>query len=259
MIDIRFGDAYKLIKDIPDNSVDMIYTDPPYESTGLVYKKPRVGKYKKLQEMFDRFQNRLTGNQGVTEDGKTDLTKLYDGYNMEIYEDWKRVLKRINIMVWCNKKQLPRLLAYWYDEKTTNYDIILWQKTNDMPICGNQMRKDLEYLLWIRERGCYITDNLQDKHHIYTSSTNQKDKKEWGHPTIKPLEEVERHLRLATQEGWTILDPFGGSGTTAVACKRLNRNCITFEYEKKYYDIILKRLENVGQIATDTYIMRPLI
>jgi DNA modification methylase len=62
------------------------------------------------------------------------------------------------------------------------------------------------------------------------------------HPTGKPLEVMKRLVEMLTPEGGTVLDPFAGSGTTALACKELNRNYICIEKEKEYIDIIHKRL-----------------
>ena len=56
---------------------------------------------------------------------------------------------------------------------------------------------------------------------------------------------VERHIKLSTQEGDTVLDPFIGSGTTALACKHLNRNCIGFEINEDYYNIACDRLKGI--------------
>ena len=71
------------------------------------------------------------------------------------------------------------------------------------------------------------------------------DKKKYGHPTIKPLEFIRKVIRNSSVAGDVILDSFMGSGTTAVACILENRNYIGFEVNKKYYDIALKRIEEV--------------
>jgi DNA modification methylase len=72
-------------------------------------------------------------------------------------------------------------------------------------------------------------------------------KKEEGdfntHITVKPVPLLEHIIRIFSKEGAMILDPFIGSGTTAIACKNTNRKCIGFELNKEYYDIALKRLK----------------
>jgi site-specific DNA-methyltransferase (adenine-specific) len=64
-----------------------------------------------------------------------------------------------------------------------------------------------------------------------------------GHATPKPVEMIENFILHSTNEGDLVLDPFGGSGTTALACIRTNRNCIIVEREKEYIDLIEKNIE----------------
>lgn len=66
-----------------------------------------------------------------------------------------------------------------------------------------------------------------------------------NHPTVKPIALMEYLIKLVSREGATILDPFCGSGTTAIACKKLNRHFIGFEKEQEYVDIANKRLESI--------------
>ena len=66
------------------------------------------------------------------------------------------------------------------------------------------------------------------------------------HNTIKPLELVERHILNSTQENDIVLDPFLGSGTTALACKHLNRKYIGFELKKEWYEISNNRLKGLN-------------
>ena len=63
------------------------------------------------------------------------------------------------------------------------------------------------------------------------------------HPTIKPQTLMQYLIKLVTKENYTVLDPFGGSGTTAIAAIKLKRNFVTIEKEKEYYEIICKRIE----------------
>ena len=84
---------------------------------------------------------------------------------------------------------------------------------------------------------------------MYISPLNQKDKKKYGHPTIKPLPLVSRLIRNSSTEGQLILDPFAGSGTTLVAAKMLNRNYIGFEIEPKWCDLANQRITEVNTYA----------
>ena len=62
------------------------------------------------------------------------------------------------------------------------------------------------------------------------------------HPTVKPVELIEHLIKIFSKENSLVVDPFVGSGTTAIACKKNNRKCIGIELNKEYYDICLKRL-----------------
>lgn len=77
---------------------------------------------------------------------------------------------------------------------------------------------------------------------VYTSSINIKDKKLFGHPTIKPLPLIEKYLSNHTKEHDVVLDMFMGSGTTGVACRNLNRDFIGFEIDDNFFNIAEKRI-----------------
>lgn len=78
---------------------------------------------------------------------------------------------------------------------------------------------------------------------VWDLPSNVKDKKLYGHPTIKPLCIIENIIRNSSKEGDVVLDAFLGSGTTAVACMNNNRNYIGFEKNEEYYQTAQKRIE----------------
>jgi len=107
---------------------------------------------------------------------------------------------------------------------------------------------DLEYCLCIKGNGSpRYNDGIENKSKFYLSAKNKEDKDLYIHPTIKPLEMVKKHILHSSNEGDTILDCFMGSGTTAVACKELNRNFIGYEIDKTYYDIAVDRVNGITQ------------
>ena len=83
-------------------------------------------------------------------------------------------------------------------------------------------------------------------------SVNQKDKKKYGHPTVKPLEMVKNLIVNSSQENDIILDPFLGSGTTGVACKELGYEFIGCEIDSDYFDIAKERIA----VETSTLFLR---
>ena len=78
---------------------------------------------------------------------------------------------------------------------------------------------------------------------VYTSNVNKTDLNIWHHPTIKPMPLVKMLISNSSQEGQTVLDPFIGSGTTAVACIKEKRHFIGFELNKEYYDKACLRID----------------
>lgn len=229
---IYLADCYKAIKDIPDNSIDCIYTDIPY-----------------LYHL---------GAGGASELGailtkkKGELLFISNGIDYSIFDEFKRVLKKINIFIWCSKEQIGDIYSMWGGY---NKDMLVWCKTNPTPATHNVWLPDLEYCIHIREKGLGLNDGYDLKSKWYVSAINKKDKDLFEHPTIKPLPLVERHLKHATQEGDVVLDVFAGSGTTLVAAKNTGRKYIGFEIEEKWYNIAFNRLNNIqasGQMTLFT-------
>lgn len=146
------------------------------------------------------------------------------------------------------KTSNSRGIKLFYEFRKRNIlEILVWKKTNPIPATNNVWLSDLEYALYFREKGVKLHDGYDFKHKGYVSPINQKDKKLFNHPTIKPLEFVKNNLLHITQENDVVLDAFIGSGTTAVACKEIGRNYIGFEYNPKYYQIAIDRINGLSQ------------
>jgi DNA modification methylase len=118
---------------------------------------------------------------------------------------------------------------------------LVWDKQNTMPTFG-----DCE-LAWTN-----FPRNSVKKYELQYNGLLGKEKERF-HPTQKPVKLMEWCLKNYSKEGDIVLDPFLGSGTTVVACKRLNRNFIGIEKEQKYVEIALKRLEKVNNHKIDEW------
>ena len=247
-------DSYKAIKEIPDKSIDCIYVDVPYlyhsGGNGNSLINERAAK-KKLELMgaYDKYKDCESMRDALRlakQDKSNDFISIEDGFNYDILDDFIRISRKVNIFIWCSKLQLPYIMNKFVVANDYNYDLLVWNKTNPLPLCHNTWLSDVEYCLYFREKNVILNDGYELKSKWFTSGGNVKDKEEYEHPTIKPLELVKRHLKHATQPNDIVLDCFLGSGTTAVACKELGRRYIGFEINKKYYDIALDRLKGIS-------------
>lgn len=210
------ADSYKFLKSLDADSVDCIYTDIPYELTCTNNTKPFLSQIKDFA----------------------------NGTDFTILNEFVRVLKKINLFIWCSTNQIYPILDYFH-ELNCHVNILVWCKTNPVPFCHNCWLSDVEYCLHIRESKVCLNKGYHHKQKFFVSSTNMTDKRKYGHPTIKPLEFVMNHLKHATQVGDLILDPFCGSGTTCVAAKKLGRNYLGIELEKKFCDLSELRLSEI--------------
>lgn len=205
-------DCLEFMRSMPDSCVDLVVTDPPYEihtkGGGL-------------------------GRRPVYENGA--LGKISQGFDAEAtLEQIARICKKINIFIFCSTKQKPRIMNWGY-ERGCNIAELAWYKPNAAPFTNNTFKSDLENIIYIREKGVKIKG-------ISRLFTHNCGKSKYGHPTEKPLEIIEKLILTASNEGDLVFDPFMGSGTTAAACKELNRNFIGCEIESKYCEIAEKRL-----------------
>ena len=214
-------DCIEGIKQLPDKSVDLVVTDPPY-----LIKSMNGGGFIK--------------NRPYKKDLDNDLIK---GFSESILDELCRVMKKINIYIWCSKEQIAWLLSY-FQNKRANIDLLTWHKTNPTPACNNNYLPDTEYIVFAREKGVKIYGTYQTKKKYYITPINSKDKKLYNHPTVKPLEIIQNFIINSSLEGEIVLDPFMGSGTTAVACINTNRNYIGFEIDERYYKIAEKRIND---------------
>lgn len=164
--------------------------------------------------------------------------KINCGYDIELFnKEFVRIMKDINIYIWCNKKQIPEYFNFYVNERKCKFDIICWHKTNALPTYSNKYLSDTEYCLhFFKGKGKTRPQSYEDAKTFYIAPINHVDKKLYGHPTIKPLDLTQKLIRNSSQENDTVFDPFMGSGTTGVACVLEGRNFIGCELLKEYYD-----------------------
>jgi len=234
MIDIRCGDAYEMINTIPDHSVDLVLTDPPYELT--------QEKNRKMQGKYSPINSRMKKSYH-------ELEWISTGIKKEFVEDLLfRVCKTPNAFFFCSKKQLSKYLEI-AERHSVPYDILVWCKSNAIPSCNFTLKPDIEYIFFYH-KGRAITGSANNKTHYFVQPIVQKEKTLYGHPTIKPLNIVKNLVIVGSSAGDTVLDPFMGSGTTGVACKELGRNFIGYEMIDKWYNVAKSRIETAEKDNT---------
>lgn len=243
---VILGDTYEMIKDLPDKSIDLIVTDPPYEYTtggeGGAFGSKNQTHHK---EYIDVAKNTYRINERKVKN-RNDIMHLSSGIDFSLLHELDRVMKKINIYIWCSKAMVSRILNH-YESKGCNIDILTWHKTNPIPTANNTYMNDTEYCIFAREKGVRVNGTIDSKRKYYVTPLNIEDKDLYLHPTIKPLNIIKNLIINSSNEGDIVLDPFLGSGTTAVASKELGRNYIGFEINNDYYKIACERLSGYSQ------------
>ena len=221
---------------IQDKSIDLLLTDPPYE---FISKNPRGWWFmsKENKKHLDNIDN-----------------SFWMSYNpKQFLELIKSKMKVFNAYIFTNKNLLLDYISFaeqnWYKR-----DILLRLKNNPVPINNWHYLIDKEYCIYIKEKWAYFNSDLW-YHNYFTYETHSIGKKEkydidWkmlSHPTQKPIDMIERIIKISSKEWDTILDPYLWSWTTAVACKKLNRNYIWIELDENYIKIANKRLQEHNQ------------
>ena len=227
--EIILGDAYSLIKSLPDKSVDLIVTDPPYDIKGI-------------------HGSGIMKDRGGTFAQEISQASLDKGIDLSILDEFRRVMKKVNVYIWCNKEQIKPYLDWFFANVSgCNFEILVWAKENPIPFCSTHYLVDKEYCLYFWEPGAYVDIPFERGGTFFLSKTNVRDKKLYGHPTIKPQSIIETLIENSSAPGAVVLDPFIGSGTTAAAAKRLGRRYIGFEMNPKFHKIAIDRLNGVTQ------------
>lgn len=226
--DIYCEDCYKALKDIPDKSIDLIMTDPPYLITNT-----KAGDKGKISLSIQNMNNELLQN------------RLTESMDVNLLNDFMRVMKKPNIYIWCNHKQIPMYLDYFVNFKKCNFDIIIWNKTNATALFNNKYLTDKEYCLYFRRGGYCKPSTYEEAKTVYCQPKNIKDKQKYNHPTIKPLNIIKTLIKNSSKPNEVILDCFAGSGTSLVASKDLGRHYIGFEINEKWYKVAKNRLNKI--------------
>lgn len=232
-IKLMLGDCLERMKEIPDGSVDMILTDPPYGTTSCKW-----DSIIPLEPMWAELKRVIKPNGAIVMTASQPFTTTLIASNMKMFK---------YCWVWDKKKGGNIQVLKWQPYKV-HEDIVVFSNgaVKYYPIKTPQKeRTGKTYSAGeangIRDYG--DTRVYKDKHPksiLEVSNANQRGK---VHPTQKPVALMEYLIKTYTNEGETVLDFTMGSGTTGVACVSLNRKFIGIEMDEGYFKIAENRIK----------------
>jgi site-specific DNA-methyltransferase (adenine-specific) len=244
---ILHGDCMKILKSLPENSVDLIFADPPYnlQLRNDLY-RPNMTKVNAVNDGWDKFG---------------DFAE-YDEFTREWLSASQRVLKETGtIWVIGTYHNIYRVGAVMQDLGFWFLNDIVWIKSNPMPnFRGVRFTNAHETLIWAqKKKGTKYTfnhqsmkalnDDLQMRSDwnlsLATGKQRIKSNGTKAHSTQKPEALLYRIIMSASNPGDVVLDPFFGSGTTGAVAKKLGRNWIGIERDKKYIRLAQQRIDAV--------------
>jgi len=244
------GNALEILKTIPNKTFDLVFADPPYNlQIEKKLNRPDNSKVYGVNDKWDQFKN----------------FEHYDNFCKEWLNECKRLLKD-NGTIWVIGSY-HNIFRIGYHIQNINYWIlndVIWKKNNPMPnFKGTRFTNAHETLIWAAKskKSKYtfnyqslkcLNDDLQMRSDwtlpICSGKERLKKNGKKIHSTQKPESLLHRVLLASTNKGDFVLDPFLGTGTTAVVAKKIGRNYFGIEREKKYYSVTKQRLEKTIKI-----------
>lgn len=219
MTELYLGDCLEVMKDIPDGSVDMVLTDPPYRTISGG-KKSNVSLSKSMG-----------GNNGKVFKHNDISFSMWVPEVFRILKDNSHGYFMINFMnLFALQKELTK-------SGFKIHNLLVWQKNTCT--ASRWYMKNAEYTLFARKGAAKAINDPSSK--VVHSFNNPRDKR---HPTEKPVGLMEYYIENSSTNLDTVFDPFMGSGTTGVAAKKLNRKFIGIELDEMYFNIAKDRIDD---------------
>ena len=221
------GDCLEKLKDIPDGSVDLVVTSPPYDNIqGAGY---------------------AMGSKDIL------FLKLYSEFLSSVLDEIYRVLKPtgqfyLNIKSGTVKKTLitPHWIEFLESFRRFKFkSYIIWKYSGSFDSTKSRFHLDYEVIYHLSKTDNITIYHEEGEHDPLTSVWNIPHHiKDRVHPTQYPEALAEKMIKRGSKIGDVVLDPFTGSGTTLVVAKKLDRKYMGIEINPKYINIIKERLEN---------------
>jgi site-specific DNA-methyltransferase (adenine-specific) len=242
------GDCLEILCSIPENSIDMIFADPPYmlSNDGFTCQNGKMvnvnkGKWDKSSgfEKDTVFHNEWISacRRILKPEGTIWISGTYHNIYQCGYLLQKNKFHILNDITWFKPNASPNLSCRFF---TASHETLIWARKD----------KKAKHTFNYEEmkNGFFPEDKLKKENtqmrSVWSIGTPKNDEKEYGkHPTQKPLYLLKRIVLASTNEKTIVLDPFCGSGTTGVACRLSNnRSFIGIEIDKTYCELAKKRL-----------------
>jgi len=241
MLELLSGDSVKILKSMEDQSVDLICTDPPY---GIKYKEWDDIDFVSFTDVWLKESFRVLKDTGTLWSfmGYENIFKfvpLLDRYGLNHLENW---------VVWARQKGRGSSKHL----KSTREDIFHVTKSDTYTWNNLKMLREVvvPYVKDGKPRGWFINNEGNRVRWtglgnvwVYTSPFWNSKSDLLVHPSQKPVDLMERLIRLSSNEGDVVLDPFMGSGSTGVAALRSNRRFIGIERDSHYFSVAYSRIE----------------
>jgi site-specific DNA-methyltransferase (adenine-specific) len=242
MINLLHGDCLELMKGIPDNSIDMVLTDPPYGTTAC--KWDTVIPFEPMWEQLKRITK---DNGAICLFGSEPFSSNLRMSNIKMFKyDW----------IWEKDKGSNIGLSRKQPLRKSELISVFYKKQPRYDYKGEKLEKEIRRVLPNRTSETASLSNAASmlgearKYVTYTHKTKTNmlyfvRESQYGkslHPTQKPVPLLEYLIKTYTLENETVLDFTMGSGSTGVACKNLNRKFIGIEKDDKYFEIARERI-----------------
>lgn len=225
--EVIIGDCIESMRSMADGSVDLIIADPPY---GIDFSS----NYRKHSE--------LKSTDGILNDGTDNTDFLAD-----VLAELDRVLKPNSHVYWFTRWDRVHLQLPLLERHFKIKNALVWMKNNwSMGDLTGAYAGQYETILFAQKGRLTLNEVKGKRRHADILQFDRISPAKLRHSHEKPEDLIEFLIRKSSVEGETVLDPFCGSGTTAVCAKRLGRNFITMELDADYARIANERIAEVG-------------
>ncbi|MER7702418.1 site-specific DNA-methyltransferase [Kitasatospora sp. NPDC097605] len=234
------GDALTVLKTLPDESVNAVITDPPYNSGGRTSSE-RTGRDARAKYVTSNSAHDLKTFPGENRDQRS-----YRSWLTELLtEAYRASTEHAVAMVFTDWRQEPTTVDALQMAGWTWQGTIPWIKPASRPRKGG-FKQSAEFITWGVKGTLDNTRDLYLPGH-FTASQPRKDR---VHITQKPLEVMQQLVRICPEDG-TVLDPFTGSGSTGIAALREGRRFVGVELSPHYAEIAERRLR--AELSQDDF------